>query len=181
MITDTFEATFSAIIRPAHEGDLVALEWFGQFTHDRAIIEHTYLQQQRDEALILVAEVQGFPSGQVWLDLTRKRDTSIGIIWAFRVIDCLQGLGIGARLIAAAEAVFVARGFATSELEVDVENTRARNLYSRLGYTPARVQSGPYLALCKSLIAADVGPEGSRPPSDSGAPCATPRYAPTFA
>ena len=41
-------------------------EWFGLFTDHRKMILAAYDSQERGEALMLVAETQGFPVGQVW-------------------------------------------------------------------------------------------------------------------
>lgn len=46
----------------------------------------------------------------------------------------MRSQGIGTRLIAAAEAMIVVRGYAQVGLGVEVTNLRARHLYERLGY-----------------------------------------------
>jgi len=49
-----------------------------------------------------------------------------------------QNLGIGTRLIAAAERRLKTRGFRLSELGVEKNNPRAQRLYERLGYQVVR-------------------------------------------
>ena len=50
------------------------------------------------------------------------------------MIPCPQNLGIGTRLVRAAEPLVRQRGFTTAELGVDKTNPAARRLYERLGY-----------------------------------------------
>ena len=51
-----------------------------------------------------------------------------------RVKSAWRGGGIGSRLLAAAEQLAIARGFAAIDLEVEATNQRARALYDRRGY-----------------------------------------------
>jgi ribosomal protein S18 acetylase RimI-like enzyme len=51
-----------------------------------------------------------------------------------RVYPFLQGCGIGARLLRAAERAVRERGCAAAEVGVEKDNPRARRLYERLGY-----------------------------------------------
>jgi ribosomal protein S18 acetylase RimI-like enzyme len=93
-----------------------------------------FQRHQKGEVIMLVAEANRFPIGQVWIDLTRKRESAIGVLWAFRVMIPFQNLGIGARLIVSAEELLKAQGFRKSELGVEKDNPDARRLYERLGY-----------------------------------------------
>src|SRR3954452_1668751 len=117
--TPAWVLTLPVAIRACVREDLPKLEWFGLFTRHREIFRAPYASQERGENLMLVAEVNAFPAGQVWVDLVRKRAESAGVLWAVRVFPFLQGLGIGARLIAAAEQALRARGFAYAELGVE--------------------------------------------------------------
>lgn len=83
---------------------------------------------------MLVAEVNRFPAGQVWVDLTKRRDEAIGVLWALRVFIPFQNLGIGKVLIASAEEHLNVLGFQISELGVEKDNPAAKRLYERLGY-----------------------------------------------
>ena len=83
---------------------------------------------------MLVAEVNRFPAGQVWVDLTKRRDEAIGVLWALRVFIPFQNLGIGKALIASAEEHLNVVGFQISELGVEKDNPTAKRLYERLGY-----------------------------------------------
>lgn len=131
-------------IRPCVEADLDALEWFGLFTEHREIIRNTYEAQTQGDMLMLLAETNGFPGGQVWLNLAEKRHLGRGCIWAVRVLPVLQGLGIGTRLLQAAEDALRIRGFTSVELGVEKDNPAARRLYERLGYCFEYESSGEY-------------------------------------
>jgi ribosomal protein S18 acetylase RimI-like enzyme len=90
------------------------------------------------ECAFLVAAANRFPVGQVWADVTAERPEGAGVISALRVIPCLQGLGVGTRLIAAAERVMKDRGLTAAEIGVEQDNRRARRLYERLRYAVLR-------------------------------------------
>lgn len=121
-------------IRRCRRRDLAALEWDGLFTHHRAIIERTYREQRAGRQLMLVADVDGVPRAQAWIDLRAARDRTAGVIWALRIHPSIQQRGLGARLLQAAEAELRARGFRAAELAVEPANARARRLYARAGY-----------------------------------------------
>lgn len=134
-VTQQFAVELAVTIRPCKERDLPGLEWFGMFTPHRELIRAAFERQQRGEVLMLVADINDFPAGQAWIDLTKKRDESVGVVWAVRVIPFLQNLRIGTRLIAAAERALVNHGFAYSELGVEKNNVDAKRLYERIGYS----------------------------------------------
>ncbi|HOA75261.1 MAG TPA: N-acetyltransferase [Phycisphaerae bacterium] len=140
-VFDRFGITLDVVIRTCRREDLPVLEWFGQFTPDRGIMEDTFAAQARGESLMLVAEVNGVASGQVWIDLTRREVDSTGVIWAARVLPCLRNRGIGRRLLETAERILRDRQFARAELSVERSNVAALRLYERLGYT--RVNTRP--------------------------------------
>lgn len=131
-------------IRTCLEADLEALEWFGLFTEHREIIRSTYEAQEQGEMLMLLAETNGFPSGQVWLNLSEGREQGRGCVWALRVLPAMQNLGIGSQLLAAAEQALRNRGFTSVELGVEKDNPAARRLYERLGYRLDRERSSEY-------------------------------------
>ena len=57
-----------------------------------------------------------------------------GVLFQLDTVDGLQGLGLGSRLIGAAEARIRRRGLRVAALGVEDANPRARALYERLGY-----------------------------------------------
>jgi ribosomal protein S18 acetylase RimI-like enzyme len=87
---------------------------------------------------MLVAVVNEFPVGQVWIDLVKQREQATGILYALRVLPPLQNLGIGTRLIAAVEDLLCKRGYKIVELGVEKDNPDAKRLYERLGYCVIR-------------------------------------------
>ena len=121
-------------IRECAEADLPHLEWFGSFAHHREIFAEAYARQGRGENLMLVADARGFPVGQAWVDLQKRKAESVGVLWAVRVLPLLQGLGIGSILIRAAARRLRERGYRAAELGVEKDNAGARRLYERLGY-----------------------------------------------
>src|SRR5947208_11574768 len=88
--SSSFAVTATIQLRVCERRDLRELEWFGMFTPHRALIEEAFARQLRGEVVMGVADLAGFPVGQVWVDLARKRDQGTGIIWAIRVIPFLQ-------------------------------------------------------------------------------------------
>lgn len=136
-VFDRYTLPLEVVIRTTREEDLQGLEWFGMFTAHRALIREAFERQGRGEVVMLVAEVNGFPAGQVWVDLVRKAVLSVGYVWALRVLPVFQGQGIGTRLLAAAEEAIRARGLAAAEIGVEKDNPGARRLYERVGYRVA--------------------------------------------
>lgn len=135
---DQFTINLPVTIRTCRESDLSNLEWFGLLSEYRQTIRDAFQRFQKGEIIMLVAEANSFPIGQVWIDLTKRRESAIGILWALRVLIPFQNLGIGTRLIASAERQLRVRGFSTSELGVEKDNPRAQGLYERLGYRVVR-------------------------------------------
>jgi ribosomal protein S18 acetylase RimI-like enzyme len=122
-------------VRPCRAADLTDLEWFGLYSHHREIFQSAFARHLRGENIMLVAEFNNFPVGQAWVDLVKRRAVGIGYIWAVRVFPLLRGLGIGTLLMAAAEQVVCQQGLRIAEVGVEKDNTDARRLYERLGYT----------------------------------------------
>lgn len=126
----------SVRFRLCREEDLPALEWMGLHTRDREIITGTFAAQERGEALMLLAEANGFPIGQAWLDFVGRGSEECPRLWALRVFPPLQGAGLGARLMSEAESLAAERGARWLELGVEWHNLAARRFYNRLGYLP---------------------------------------------
>lgn len=131
---DRFVVSLTVTIRPSRRDDLRDLEWFGLYAEARSWFEETFHRQEAGEVVILVAEANRFPVGQVLIDFTPIRAESVGVVSALRVLPCLQNLGIGTAPIRAGERVLRERGFAVAELGVCKENAGARRLYERHGY-----------------------------------------------
>lgn len=138
------ELTLRGEIRLAREADLPELEWFGTFTAHRALIREAFERQAAREVLMLVAEVNRFPAGQLWVDLRRPASAPAAYLWALRVLPPLRGAGLGTRLLERAECLLRGRGVAAVEIGVEPDNPAARRLYLRRGYHPAREEHDRY-------------------------------------
>lgn len=132
-----FTISVPVTVRESVAEDLPALEWYGMFHQHSAIIRSAFERQQRGENLMLVAEANRFPIGQLWIDFTKKRAESCGVLWAFRIIEPFQRRGLGTRLLATAEQILRQRRFALAELGVEKGNVEARRFYLRHGYRKA--------------------------------------------
>ncbi|MGA1875833.1 MAG: GNAT family N-acetyltransferase [bacterium] len=132
----SFSVSMKITIRLCERNDLRNLEWFGLFTPHREILRSVFNRHLRGENVMLIADVNNFPIGQVWIDLKKKQRESTGVLWALRVLPWLQKLGIGTRLVMTAEELLRHKGFTWSEMGVEIKNQRARRLYERLGYSP---------------------------------------------
>lgn len=126
-------------LRRARHEDLSKLEWFGLYRHYRQLYRRTFDDQRRGTRLMLVADLNNFPIGQLFIyfadenkpDRPRRR----GYLYALRVLEPFQGQGIGTRLLHEAEAILQARGYEWGVISAAKDNRRARQLYERLGYT----------------------------------------------
>lgn len=131
-------------LRLCRATDLARLEWFGAFTHHRAIIREAFALQGRGEALMLLALETGFPVGQAWLDFRPKPGAEAPTVWAVRVMPAFQGAGLGARLMRELERLARRRGVAALEVGVETDNAAARRFYERLGWRLLRERRHGY-------------------------------------
>ncbi len=135
----TFDVVYDVQLRLATRADLPALEWFGQFTHYRPLFARTFEQQLQGRRLMLLAVVNEFPVGQIFIHLTDAGLPEVqcqrrGYVYALRVLEPFQGQGIGSRLILQAEDTLRERGYRWVVIAVAKTNSGARRLYERLGY-----------------------------------------------
>lgn len=129
---DHFPIQPAISIRHTRQADLRKLEWFGLLTPFRDHIESAYARSQQGEMIFLVADLNGFPIGQVWVVI--QAQDGIGLIQALRVLEPLRNMGIGTRLIRAAEQAMHARGLHMVEIHVTFDNPAAKRLYEKAGY-----------------------------------------------
>ncbi len=126
-------------IRPARRDDLPRLEWFGLYTHYRRLFLRSFEEQLRGQRLMLVADHNNYPIGQIFIHLPDAqssfgRPRRRGYLYALRVLDPFQGHGLGTHLILAAESILRERGYRWAVIAVAKDNAGARRLYERLGY-----------------------------------------------
>jgi ribosomal protein S18 acetylase RimI-like enzyme len=126
------ELALSVAVRLCEERDLEELEWFGAFRDHRHAIQLAYQRQLKGENWMLVADVRGFPIGQLWIDLTAK--TQVATLWAFRVMPPFKGLGIGSMLLACAEQLAQRSEVPCMDVGVEPGNVGAQRLYERSGF-----------------------------------------------
>jgi GNAT superfamily N-acetyltransferase len=129
-VLDQFPIHPSIAIRHVQQNDLHKLEWFGLLSPFRDHIERTYARAEQGKMIFLVADLNDFPVGQVWVEIQE----GIGLMMALRVLEPLRNMGIGTRLIHAAEYAQIERGFHTAEINVTFNNSDAKRLYERSGY-----------------------------------------------
>jgi GNAT superfamily N-acetyltransferase len=90
---------------------------------------------QRDDAVCLVAEVDGRVRGVVLAGPARGDDASgSGEVYALNVHPGSWGSGVGSALLTAAESGLVRAGFHRAVLWVVPGNARARRFYGRAGW-----------------------------------------------
>lgn len=135
----TITLQLDVTIRPACREDLSRLEWFGLYTHYRQMFLRTFEDQRLGYRLMLVADHDGYPVGQVFIHLPDaepnvRRRRYRGYLYALRVLEPFQGKGLGSHLILAAEVVLRKRHYQWAVIAVAKDNTGARRLYERLGY-----------------------------------------------
>lgn len=133
--------------RTAIREDLPKLEWGGEYLHFRRVFERTYEEQVAGDRLMLVADFNGFPIGQIFMQLQsldrmfwdfRKR----GYFYSLRVMEPFRGLGLGTALLEEAESILQERNYHMVTIAAAKENARARRLYERCGYRVVSEDAG---------------------------------------
>jgi ribosomal protein S18 acetylase RimI-like enzyme len=126
-------------LRLATQDDLPKLEWYGEYTHFRNLYARTYHDQQEGRRLMLLADCNRFPIGQIFilLDGNNRRIADgkrFAYLYALRVMEMFQGMGLGTTLIRTAEDLLYERGFRYTSIGAAKDNQVAQQLYLRLGY-----------------------------------------------
>ena len=130
---DRFTVSLDVGIRTCRDDDLPTLEWFGMYGAEHDFFREMYERHLRGEMVMLIAQANGVASGQAWIDLPSADEPS-AYIWSVRVFPALQRLGIGTRLIKAAEQIIQRRGATMAAISAERDNSRALRFYQRLGY-----------------------------------------------
>ncbi|HYO89217.1 MAG TPA: GNAT family N-acetyltransferase [Candidatus Limnocylindrales bacterium] len=146
--SSTVRLTADVEVRPAELADLAQLEWFGQYAHYRRLFRDTYHEQQQGLCLMLVADFNGFPIGQVFLQLQSNRPTPDDSLrmyyYALRVLDPFQRMGIGTALLDAAEGFALRRAYGWATIAAGKDNPAARRMYERRGYMVCGEEDGDW-------------------------------------
>jgi ribosomal protein S18 acetylase RimI-like enzyme len=135
----SFNIQMQITIRQLQRDDLPKLEWYGQFSHFRKVFGRSYMGQLEGNRYLLVADMQGFPIGRVFIgrigqNLMLSDGYERGYLYSLQVMSLFQGQGIGTSLITRAESYLMREGFRIATIGVSKKNLRALRLYQRLGY-----------------------------------------------
>ncbi len=142
--------TAQAVIRPASEGDLLALEWNGEFSHFRQLYRQVFEQSQTGHAIMWVAEHPNSGIiGQVFIQFSCNRlELANGVnrayLFSFKIKPEYRCAGLGTRMMDVVEEDLRRRGFAWLTLNVAKDNPRARGLYERRGYRVVADEPGEW-------------------------------------
>lgn len=139
MSTPSMPIKIDVAIRPAINDDLSKLEWGGQYWKYRNIFKRTYADQIEGNRIILVADVNEYPIGQIFVQFTKGNPAyadghTRAYLYALRVMEPFRRNGIGTRLIEEGEGAALERGFSVITIAVAKDNPDALRLYQRLGY-----------------------------------------------
>lgn len=137
------------VIRACRPEDLAALEWGGELTYDRSLLEMVHDLSRAGKMAMLVADTGDELVGQVWVDFARSQE--IATLWALRVRPSWRRRGLASALLAASESLARARRVSYTELEVDPANTAALQLYARRGYAEAGREPAGRIVLRKRM------------------------------
>ena len=154
MVETVNQATFylpnggGILVRPAHESDLPAMEWEGQYTHFRQLYADHFAASRLGTTLIYIAEtLESKMVGQIFLQLyARNTELADGLhrayLFSFRIKPEYRSQGIGSFMLQFVEDQLLSRGFDSIRLNVARANVRARKLYERHGYHIIGVDPG---------------------------------------
>jgi len=136
---NTFMVRLPVTIRSAVRDDVSKLEWYGLHANVRNLIRKAFMEQVQGRRLMLVADLNDFPVGQVYLQFIAGNPSIAdgyhrAYLYSFRVIDHLRRCGIGSMLLTSAEGELVTRGFREVVLQVAKHNDEAQRLYERHQY-----------------------------------------------
>ncbi len=143
-------------VRLTRATDLLELEWHGLYTPMREVIQAAFRAQTRGDLAMLVADINGFPAAQAWVDFVRKGRMGLATVWAVRVFPPFQRCGLGSLLMQAVEQEVLAHGMDTAELGVDRDNAEVLSFYKRLGYTAMGAEQGRFVYRTPEGVRMDV-------------------------
>ncbi|MBX3084709.1 MAG: GNAT family N-acetyltransferase [Anaerolineae bacterium] len=125
--------------RFAQREDLSKLEWHGEYTHFRRVFAKAFEEQQQGKRLMLLACINNWPVGQVFMQLVSADDFFMfarkrAYLYSLRVMDAFRGQGLGTALLQEAEHILIEREYASMSIAAAKDNPGARRLYERLGF-----------------------------------------------
>jgi ribosomal protein S18 acetylase RimI-like enzyme len=114
------------------EDDLPSLGWSGSQLHLVSVRRALERVRSGEVEYLAVRAPDGHPIAKVGIDYVAN--PGAGTLWQMATTTELRGLGIGTHLIAVAERRIREHGLSIAQLDVEIDNPRARGLYERLGY-----------------------------------------------
>jgi ribosomal protein S18 acetylase RimI-like enzyme len=124
-------------IRHIQRGDLIALEWDGEYRHFRKVYADAFARFENGNSILWVADLPGAGIiGQVFIQLTCDRP-ELGdghcraYLYSFRVKPEYRGLGLGTKILQVVEEDLRQRGYEFVTLNVAKDNPDAQKLYLR--------------------------------------------------
>jgi ribosomal protein S18 acetylase RimI-like enzyme len=120
------------VIDDLRAADLDVLSWSGSSVHLQHVANDLQRVAKGEVDYLAVRLPDGTPVAKGGIDYALEPNE--GSIYQLVTREELRGLGIGTRLIRAAEERIRARGLVVARLGVETDNPRARSLYERLGY-----------------------------------------------
>lgn len=141
------QLSFVVTFRTAEPSDLAKLEWGGEYTHFRRVFQQAYADQVAGHRLMLLADMNDYPIGQIFIQLDSYDDRALsygkrGYFYSLRVMTAFQRRGLGTALIREAERYLVERDYTSVSIAAAKDNPGARRLYERLGYRIYAEDSG---------------------------------------
>ncbi|MEL6402864.1 MAG: GNAT family N-acetyltransferase [Chloroflexota bacterium] len=145
----SFDISVQVSIRQLRKDDLRKLEWHGQFTHYRRLFMRSYQGQRKGNRHLLVATVNDFPIGRLFIQFSSPRRDNIdeylrGYLYSFHLMEMFRGQGIGTHLIQRAENILHQHHFDYATIAVAQTNDGARRLYQRHGYDIVEEDEGKW-------------------------------------
>jgi ribosomal protein S18 acetylase RimI-like enzyme len=114
--------------------DLPAIAWAGNPAHLRSVAHNLTRAASGLCDYLAVRAPDGTPLAIGQINYDDVDELGAGVLCQLAVNPELQGLGLGTRLISAAEQRILTRGLHRAVIGVETDNTRAQVLYERLGY-----------------------------------------------
>ncbi|GAB5490579.1 MAG: hypothetical protein Phog2KO_07940 [Phototrophicaceae bacterium] len=136
-----FAIQLDVTFRKLCEDDLPKLEWYGEFKHFRNLFRRSYQGQLRGERLMLVADVNDFPIGRLFIQYGHKGRSRLsdgrskGYLYSFHLMEIFRGKGIGTQLIHTAEDILIRQNYSWATISVTKDNEGALRLYQGQGYS----------------------------------------------
>ena len=121
--------------RDLEAADLSDLTWSGGTEHIRAVAAALKASYAGEVALLVGCLPNDRLIAMGGVDFRPSEDA--GSIWMLAVHERFQSLGVGTQLITALEQKIIDHGRPIARMLVEHDNSRARALYERLGYSEA--------------------------------------------